>query len=178
MAILILYDTVEGHTEKIARFIADLVEQRGFEVSLSAAGQLGYCDPGTFDAAILCAPIHGGNYPDAFVEYVKSWNEALDTVPNALITVSLGIASKFPDEVAEARGFPNTLTGETGWEPANLHNTAGALKYVEYDYFRRWIMRRIAEHEGGPTDVSRDHELTDWKALETFITGFLYSLKV
>jgi menaquinone-dependent protoporphyrinogen IX oxidase len=34
MAILILYDTVEGHTEKIARFIADLAEMRGFEVSL------------------------------------------------------------------------------------------------------------------------------------------------
>jgi menaquinone-dependent protoporphyrinogen oxidase len=99
-------------------------------------------------------------------------------VPNVLITVSLAIASKFADEVAEACGFPNTLTGETKWEPANLHNAAGALKYVECDFFRRWIMWRIAEHEGGPTDVSQDHELTDWKALETFVTGFLSSLKV
>ena len=53
------------------------------------------------------------------------------------------------------------------------HNAAGALKYVEYDYFKRWMMKRIAEEEDGPTDTSRDHELTDWPALDEFVDAFV-----
>ena len=46
-------------------------------------------------------------------------------------------------------------------------------KYVEYDFFKRWMLRRIAEKEGGPVDTWRDHELTDWVALEGFVRTFL-----
>jgi menaquinone-dependent protoporphyrinogen IX oxidase len=29
-------------------------------------------------------------------------------------------------------------------------------------WLKRMLMRRIARKEGGPTDTSRDHELTNW----------------
>ncbi len=38
-------------------------------------------------------------------------------------------------------------------------------------------MRRIAEKEGGPVDVSKDHELTDWAALDAFTDSFVASLR-
>lgn len=173
MDILVLFATMEGHTRKVAETIAGHLEARGHAVDITEAGQFGYCDPGAYDAAILCAPIHIGRYPESFRNYVNNWKDALDSVPNALISLSLAIASKFPDEVAEARKYPESITQETGWEPQTVHHAAGALKYQEYDFFRRWALRRIAEMEGGPTDTSRDHELTDWKALETFVEEFL-----
>jgi menaquinone-dependent protoporphyrinogen oxidase len=32
-------------------------------------------------------------------------------------------------------------------------------------------MKRIAKHAGGSTDTSRDHEYTDWVALEQFVAA-------
>jgi menaquinone-dependent protoporphyrinogen oxidase len=34
-------------------------------------------------------------------------------------------------------------------------------------------MRRIARKEGAPTDTSRDHELTDWPALDRFVSDLV-----
>jgi len=42
------------------------------------------------------------------------------------------------------------------------------LRYSRYDPITRWIMKKIAAKEGGPTDTSRDYELTDWEAVDHF----------
>ncbi len=62
---------------------------------------------------------------------------------------------------------------ETGWTPAITRHVAGALRYTEYDYFKRLIMRRIARQQGGDTDTSRDHEYTDWDDLTRFVDEFM-----
>lgn len=173
MKILILYATVEGQTRKIAETVAKQVESAGALVVLCDVGQTAYAEPGTFDAAFLCAPIHMGRYPSPFVGFIQNWKGALASVPTALVTVSLAIASDNEDERKEAEAFPVELAANTGWKPAATHNAAGALKYLEYDFFKRWMMRRIAGKEGGPTDTSKDYELTDWAALAAFVKGFL-----
>jgi menaquinone-dependent protoporphyrinogen oxidase len=175
MRVLVLFATVEGHTEKIAGFISRMLQDGGHEVFLSATNQAGYCDPGTVDAAILCAPIHIGRYPSDFVHYIQNWKSSLVDIPNALITSSLAIASDDEEEQSEARAFPDKLAKQTGWKPRKVFNVAGALKYTGYDFFKRWMMRRISASEGGPVDTSKDHELTDWDALAAFVTDFMKS---
>jgi menaquinone-dependent protoporphyrinogen oxidase len=172
MYILVMYETVEGHTKKLAETIAKWLEEVGLKVMLTSASQIGFCDPGEFDGAILCAPIHMAQYPQAFVDYINDWRDGLEAIPTALVTVSLGIASQFPDERAEVELFPRQLQDDTGWKANIEHNAAGALKFREYDFFKRWIMRRISEKEGGPVDTSKDHELTDWSALKEFTLKF------
>lgn len=173
MEVLVAYGTVEGHTRKIASRVAERIESRGHQVVLVDLREPGFAVPGRFDAAILCGPIHIGRYPEPLVRFAHDFAPALNEKPSALITVSLGIASEHEDERREAQGFATQLCERTGWAPVMRHDAAGALKYVEYDFFKRWIMRRIARHEGGPVDTSRDHELTDWTALDAFVDEFL-----
>ena len=45
---------------------------------------------------------------------------------------------------------------------------AGALLYTRYGWVKRHLMRAIARHEGGDVDTSRDHDYTDWDAVEHF----------
>jgi menaquinone-dependent protoporphyrinogen oxidase len=45
-------------------------------------------------------------------------------------------------------------------------SVAGRLAYREYNVLVRFLIKRIAKKEGGPTDTSRDHELTDWDAVD------------
>ena len=177
MIVLVAYATVEGHTREIAGHIAERVESAGHEAILADLGQPGFAVPGRFDAIILCGPIHIGHYPSALVGFVQNWKHALNQVPTALVTVSLAIASDNENERAEARTYPEKLQEQTGWLPDARHDAAGALKYVEYDFFKRWVMRRISAAEGGPVDTSRDHVLTDWNGLDEFVDGFLSGAK-
>lgn len=172
MLVLIVYGTVEGHTAKIAGKVAAQIESTGHQVVLTDVRQPGYAIPGQFDAAIVCAPIHLGSYPGPVIRFLHDYANAFNQIPSALVTVSLGIASLFEAEVKQASAYPEQLVCKTGWLPTMRHNAAGALRYPEYSYFKRLLLRHIAAKEGGPVDTSRDHELTDWDALKTFIGAF------
>ena len=173
MKIAIFYASVEGHTRKIVGTIAGQLDEMGHQAILVEVTQPGPTGVGEMDAAILAAPIHIGEYPSAFVNFIQGWESQLAAVPTALITCSLGIASKMRVEREEAESFPEQLFEKTGWRASRVHNAAGALKYVEYDFFKRWMMRRISKMEGGPVDTSKDHELTDWNRLREFIANFV-----
>lgn len=173
MTILVVYGTVEGHTAKIARTIASQIEDAGHRVVLADVREPGFAVPGTFDAVLLCSPIHMGRYPEKVVQFVESFKKGLQQKPSALITVSLAIASQYEDERKEAQGYPYLLGEATAWVPDMRHNAAGAIKYLEYNFFKRYAMRRIVDHAGGPIDSSNDYELTDWAKLNLFVRDFL-----
>jgi menaquinone-dependent protoporphyrinogen oxidase len=62
------------------------------------------------------------------------------------------------------------------WHPTFVQCYAGALAYTQYRWWLRWIMQRISRSHGGPTDTSRDHELTDWGAVDRFAAGLADAL--
>jgi menaquinone-dependent protoporphyrinogen oxidase len=90
----------------------------------------------------------------------------LNEVPSAFFSVSMAAASKNEEEVAAAaklaRDFPETR----GWRPVIVTSLAGRLAYLQYNFLIRFIMKRISEKEGGPTDTSRNYEMTDWTEVE------------
>ncbi|MBB3146846.1 menaquinone-dependent protoporphyrinogen oxidase [Phyllobacterium trifolii] len=176
MNFLVLYSTIEGQTRKIAEAVASHLETQGHMVMLTDANQVGFADPGTSDGAILCAPVHIGRYPSPFVHYVHDWGTVLNDMPSAFISVSLSIASADEEEKTEARDYPVRLADETGWKPRFVLHCAGALKYTEYDFFKRWMLKRIASAEGGPIDTKHDHELTNWTEIKRFVDDILRAL--
>ena len=42
----------------------------------------------------------------------------------------------------------------------------GAIDYPRYNPLLRLVLKFISKKNGGPTDTSRKHELTDWDAVE------------
>ncbi len=173
MKFLVLYSTVEGQTRKIAEAVASHIETLGHFVELTDTNQVGFADPGTGDGAILCAPVHIGRYPSAFVHFLQNWKSILNNIPTAFISVSLSIASTDEAEKAEARAYPVTLCEQTGWKPKTVLHCAGALKYSEYDFFKRWMLKRIAAAENGPIDARQDYELTNWTEVKRFVDDFI-----
>lgn len=176
MNFLVLYSTIEGQTRKIAEAVASHLEAQNHMVVLTDANQIGFVDPGTSAAAILCAPVHIGRYPAAFVHFVRDWCEVLNEMPVAFVSVSLAIASTDEEEKTEARNYPVQLSDETGWKPRSVLHCAGALKYTQYDFFKRWMLKRIAAAEGGPVDTKHDYEITNWAEVKCFVDDFLQGL--
>jgi len=173
MNILICYATTEGQTRKIAQAVSETLIKDRHHTSLVDAGIIDDLDIGLYDAVIMAGSIHIRRFQPALVHWITTCLAALKKVPTAFISVSLTAASDDPEDQEDAEICVKQLMDETGWTPDLVHHAAGAFRYTQYDFFKRWAMRFIAMQKGAPTDTSQDYELTDWDALERFAGEFV-----
>lgn len=171
MKILIVYGTTEGQTRKIARFMEDVLQQAGHAVSIADAAD-DPPSPQEFDAVIVGASIHIQKYQSAVEHYIRKNSEILNKKKSAFFSVCMAIASGIEEEQQAARKIAGDFLMHTGWKPSRHTTLAGALKYTQYDFFKRLIMKMIAKKEGGSTDTSRDHEYTNWEEVKKFVLDF------
>jgi menaquinone-dependent protoporphyrinogen oxidase len=132
---------------------------------------------------IAIASVHAGKHDAGMVQFARRHAEALARKPAVFISVSLTEAT-----VEDERQSPETRAAatdevrravarffeDTGWHPARVLPVAGCVAYTKVGVLQRFIMKRIVGARGGPTDTSRDHELTDWEALDRFVRDAVY----
>ena len=167
---LVLYATTEGQTRRIAERIAATLWERGlssaaFDVASAEAGSIHWNE---VDGVLLGASLYKGKYQPRAIEFARAHRDALNARPSAFFGVSLSAASRNPEEVEAARRLAQGFAESAGWKPFRIESLAGELAYTRYNFFIRFIMRRIARKEGAPTDTSRDYELTDWAEVARF----------
>ena len=171
MKLLIVYGTTEGQTRKIARFMENVFVEAGHTVTLSDASDAPV-SPAGFDAVIIGASIHIQKYQSAVTHYITEHLKLLNAIPGAFFSVSLAIASEFEEEHRAIQKITVDYLAQTGWKPVMTSQIAGALKYTEYDFFKKLIMKMISKKEGHTTDTSKDYEFTDWNAVKKFALEF------
>lgn len=173
-SVLVVYGTTEGQTRKIAGFIADALKERGIEVELvdSGADAAQLVQP-VSTAAIVCGSIHRSRYQASLARFVRDNRSWLAGIPTAFVAVSLTAAGHDARGRDALNGIVEAFCRRNGFAPTMILHAAGALRYSRYNGFKRWMMRRIASKAGGDTDVSRDHEYTDWGDLARFVGEFV-----
>jgi menaquinone-dependent protoporphyrinogen oxidase len=167
MKVLILYGTTEGQTRKICAFLAERLRAKGAEVALADATAGQRADPSTFDAAILAASLHVGQYQRAVVDFAREHHARLNAMPSAFVSVSLAAVDSDPEERESLATCTDNFKAYTGWAAAEIHHVAGAIRIGAYDFFKRWLMRLVAWEKRLTLAPGQDLELTDWSALAT-----------
>jgi menaquinone-dependent protoporphyrinogen oxidase len=166
---LVSYGTSEGQTAKVADRIATVLSERGHEATAVDVAEL---PPDLvvddFDAVLVGASVHAGRHQRAVREFVRSNREALSATPTAFFQVSLSSADEEGEGAAEAAGYVDEFVEETGWHPDRIGLFGGALRYSEYGFLKRLVMKRIAKRSMPDVDTSRDTEFTDWTEVESF----------
>lgn len=176
MNILIVYGTIEGHSRKIAEWIADRVRASGDNCRIIDASALrGTVDVTGHDAVMIVAPVHQRAHPEGVLDFIFAHRDSLNAHPSALVSVSLSAALDVSE--VEPRSYVDNLLQSTGWVPAATHLAAGALHFDEYDYFKEQIIRHVVLRRHGAASVKGDHEFTDWKALGRFVDNFVTAAK-
>lgn len=170
MNILLIYGTTEGQTRKITEFIKPEFEKQWHVVTLCDATN-NPVSPDGFDAVIICSSLHAGKYQAAVYDYIKRHHALLNRMHSAFISVSLTAAGDDAEEWKELRDITNKFLAACQWKPCMTEYVAGALRFTEYDYFKRVIMRMIAKKEGHP--ATGDTEYTDWDKLREFLKKFI-----
>lgn len=172
MKYLIVYATTEGQTRKIARFIENNLIEKGHTVTIADASD-NPPQPQAYDAVLIGASIHMHKYQSSSVtHFIKQHVDMLNKIPAAFFSVCLAVASDMEEEHKEAENITAQLMEQTGWIPLMTTQIAGALKYTQYDFFKRLVMKMIAKKEGRPVDTSKDYEYTDWNEVKKFVQAF------
>jgi menaquinone-dependent protoporphyrinogen oxidase len=173
MKILIVYGTTEGHTRELVNFAAARLREAGHVVTTEEADHdARFPDPAGFGAVILAGSLHMSRYQRDLVAYAQAHHEHLNASPSAFISVSLSAAGVNPDDWEGLRECLARFEHETGWRPRATLQAAGAIRYSQYDFFKRLAIKHIAAQRGQKTTTSRDYDLTDYEALKAFVLGF------
>jgi menaquinone-dependent protoporphyrinogen oxidase len=167
-AVPVFFATTDGQTRRIAEYLVEALHRHGLDsVAVDLASpQAGHVDWTPVRGVIVCASLHIGKHQAAAARFVKANHQYLNVRPSAFFSVSLSAASQRAEEVEAARKIARDFTEAAGWLPARIACIPGRLAYAHYGWLKRWLMRRISAKEGGPTDTSRDWELTRWEEVD------------
>jgi menaquinone-dependent protoporphyrinogen oxidase len=168
--ILMSYGTTDGHTAKIARYLAQQLRAAGAEVDVVEAS--GAPEPRAYDGVIVAASIHTGAYQRNVRRWVAAHAAALQAKPAAFLSVCLAVLQPDAKVQRELAAITERFLARTRWRPALTKQVAGAVPYTRYGWVKRWVMRRIVAKAGGATDTTRDYEYTDWNDLSAFAQSF------
>ncbi len=169
MNVLIVYAGRYGQTAKIAHRIARVLETRGAATTVVRAGELPASpDLERFDVVIVGSSVRFGRHAREVRDFVCRHRERLDEVESAFFSVSGAAIGGTPEAEREAQRYVDDFVEETGWRPGRIARFGGAVPYTRYDPITRFVLKRIQRKAGRSTDTSRDHEYTDWGAVERF----------
>src|SRR5688572_18217157 len=146
--ILLVYGTTDGHTAKIAQSIAETLRIHGSDVDVVEARKAASRLEG-YAGVIVAASVHAGGYQRSVRSWVRSNAWALARKPTAFVSVCLGVLQRDPEVQREVAAIVDRFLTETGWHPTLTKIVAGALLYTNYNWIKRWVMKRIVRKAGG-----------------------------
>lgn len=177
--LLVIYGTKYGQAAKIASRIAEHLTVAGKRVTLVNADEPPpMLSPAAFDGIIVGSSVISGKHRASVRRFVEQHRDTLNTMPCAFFSVSGSAASSDQRGRAEARRMLDEFLRETEWEPELTVTFGGAMAFTKYNFVLRWFMKRISRRAGGPTDTTRDHELTDWTQVRRFSEAYMAALPV
>ncbi len=166
--VLVLYASKHGHTSKIAHRIAQALREDGVTADVRDQHMAEELSPAGYDGVIVGASIHAGHHQREIVDWAKKHAVALGAGPSAFFSVCLAIADDTDEARAAAQKYIDDFADETGWTADSATTFAGALQYLEYDFFTRLLVRLMMHQKHRPTDPTHDYDYTDWDAVEQF----------
>lgn len=173
-SILVCYGTGEGQTAKVAERVADELDSLGHDATTVNVKEIDPdLDLDDYDAVLVGASIHAGRHQKAVRKWVSANRDALARKPTGFFQVSLSSADAENEEsAAEAAGYVDEFVEATGWRPDRIGLFGGALRFSEYGFLMRAMMRFIAKRSYPEADTSSDVEFTDWESVEAFADEF------
>ncbi len=175
----VFYATREGQAERVALHIASDLRARHISTDvINVRDVRGRIDWDAYRFAFVVASVHAGQHEREMVKFVKRWKRELDVLHAPFLSLTLSQAgAEMPTATLvqreTARGDALQMiydfVKQTGWQPARILPVAGALMYSRYNFFVKWMMKRIARKAGFDGPASRDYEFTNWPAVDRLV---------
>ena len=164
---LIAYSTVDGHTRSICERIANIVREKGGEISLQAIDDGPDIELDAFDKIVIGASIRYGKHRPQVVDLINSNQSVLESKPSAFFSVNV-VARKPEKNTPDTNPYLQKFLKQIAWQPKNMAVFAGKIDYPRYTFWDRAAIRFIIWMTKGPTDPTTVVEFTDWDKVDEF----------
>ena len=172
MEVLIIFETVEGQTRKIAEIVEKQVRSAGHGVQVfNTEDRLGSLSFEGIDKVVLAAPVHERRHPKGFEVLISASLDELKARDTLLISVSLKAA--FLEGLEEAQDYLTEMKMRTEFEPNKEVLAAGAVRTASYGYFESQVVQNVVLDGRDVELVDGVREFTDWDALSADVAAFL-----
>jgi len=169
--LLIVFATTEGQTQKIVEYLAHEARILNFECDVyDAASVPTALDLAKFEKIIVAASVHMERHQTEVTQFIQKDLPSLAKAQAAFLSVSLSAAGNAKERF-EAWEYTRNFLSEVDWRPRHILIVAGALRFSDHDFIKRWMMRRLAKEKRA--DPKNDIEYTDWTELRRFLKDFL-----
>lgn len=172
MNVMIIFETIEGQTGRIVRFIESKLAAKGHTVQrVDTAHKRVQVSFEGVDKIILAAPVHERRHPASFEIFITAAAAALAKIDTLMLSVSLKAA--FANGLEEAEDFLTELQMRTHFTAKRSALVAGAVRHGSYDYFAAQILQYVVLDGQDVNLANGDHEFTDWAALGESVDAFI-----
>lgn len=172
--VLVIYATVHGQAELIARRIAEAAAAEGtVRAIVQDVGKIRPADLEQSHTVVLVASVHYGHHPRSITRFVKKNRARLAAMHTAFISVSGDAVDAATRPRAEQ--YVRDFSLATGWTPSEHQIAGGAVRFTRYNVLLRYMTRRSFAKKGIHLDPRRDYDYTDWEAVLRFARAFLSS---
>ncbi len=191
MKTLILYSSVDGHTQHICQFIADKLAETEKEetnkltkpstrqiqlqslaefVSTDANNPVQNPDFKDIDTIIIGASIRYGKHRPAVYDFINNYKAefAKRNIKTAFFSVNL-VARKPDKNTADTNSYVVKFLTETNWQADMVDVFAGKLDYSIYGLFDKLIIKLIMKLTKGATSSDKPIVYTDWDRVDVFV---------
>ena len=169
--VAIVVNSRYGQTDKIAGVIKQSLAAQGVEVhtfSVRNAKDAAKIDIREFDGIVVGAPVYTEKFPKEMLRWTKENSSLLNQKETGFFSVSGNAGDTKPEARAVDDMLLRKFLDETGLRPKFVASFGGCIHFTKYNFFIKWILKRISEKAHGPVDTSRDLELTDWEQVSAF----------
>ena len=165
--ILIVYSSIDGHTQKICQRLQQVIEQHSHQVTVVSVNEEPELDLSVFDKIVVGGSVHYGKHSPLIVDFINKNRLILESKPNAFFSVNL-VARKPEKSIPGNNPYLQKFLKRITWKPKELAVFAGKINYPGYSFFDRLIIQLIMLITHGPTDPKAVIEFTDWEQVESF----------
>ena len=170
MKTLILYSTHDGQTQKIASFIANVINVIKEDVEVKSIHD--EFDLQAYDRIMIGASIRYGHFNKQLYKMLEKHTALLNQKTTSFFGVNL-TARKPEKSTPETNVYVRKFLQRITWKPTLSVVFAGALLYPRYKFFDRIMIQLIMRITGGETDPTKEIEYTDWQKVRSFSEAFL-----
>jgi menaquinone-dependent protoporphyrinogen oxidase len=172
--ILLIFDTLDGQTARIAERITAILSAKGYTLDVHNACAIPRELPlRTYEGFVIGSTVQNGKHHKNIVKFIKRHWALMQKTPGAFFSVSLSAGSSFPKIHSKICRYFERFVKQTGWKPQKVAFFGGSLPYSRYGYFQRLLKRYSSRNYVGPTDIHCDYEFTDWAEVERFVDTYI-----
>lgn len=171
MKLLFLYSTREGQTIKILEHISRSFAQDSIDmIDIHQCEKVDFSD---YEKVLIGASIRYGKLNPLFYRFVERYYQELTAINAAFFCVNLTARKEEEGkDTPEGSVYVQTFLKKSIWQPKLIGVFAGALRYPQYRFMDKMMIKLIMTMTKGETDTSKEVEYTNWTKVELFAERF------